>query len=151
MREIKFRYWDLEYKDWVELPALIGDYQADSYRTYSDPFPMSSFMNGEYQERLTDGLLVIQQYTGLKDQNGVEIYEGDIVEWGMSLDQINPFPKLRYVEFCERQLIYKVVEVGDLPSSLDYLYEAAPMSTRWCRVVGSIHENPELIEQWVEN
>jgi uncharacterized phage protein (TIGR01671 family) len=141
MRERKFKFWckgtsenaNFNKKGWWSYPNFL----LNKYYAHLDIFESPDF--------------IACQYTGLKDKDGKEIYEGDIVEWGMSLDQNKAFPRLRYVEFCERQLIYKVVEVGDLPSSLDYLYEAAPMSTRWCRVVGSIHETPELIEQWVEN
>ncbi len=88
---------------------------------------------------------ILLKFTGQKDVNETDIYEGDLIEWGMSHDQIKAFPRLRFVEFNEKQLIYKVVEVGDLPSSVDYLYEAAPKSTRWCKVVGNIYENPELL------
>ena len=134
-REIKFKFWCLgtsenlnfNKKGWWYYPNFL----LNKYYSNLDIFNSPDF--------------VACQYTGLKDQNGVEIYEGDILEWGVSLDPIKPFRRLRYVEFCQRQLIYKAVEIGDLPASLDYLYEAAPQSTRWCRVIGSIHENPILL------
>lgn len=105
----------------------------------------------EFQIPFLDDNWVVQQYTGMVDINGIELYEGDIVEWGMSHDMINPFPRLRVIEFYLPQLIYKVVEVGDLPSSVDYLYEASPKSTRWCKVIGNIFENPELLNTSVSS
>ena len=137
-REIKFRVWDGD-----------GFLNSDTYCL----FPMDGYGNllevrklMEYgrMETLADAVMV--RYTGLKDKNGVEIYEGDILEWGMSHDQTNPLPRMKFVEFYEPQLIYKAVDVGDLPASVDYLYEARPDSTRWCKVVGNIYENPELLE-----
>jgi uncharacterized phage protein (TIGR01671 family) len=125
MREIKFKIYDKN-----DTNCIIG------------PFNWNKLPQFLFPENFT-----VLQYTGLKDKNGKEVYEGDIVRWGMSHDLKNAFPKLRFVEFCERQLIYKVVEVGDLPSSLDYLYEAKQPSTRWCEVIGNIFENPELLKQ----
>jgi len=125
MREIKFKIYDKN-----DTNCIIG------------PFNWNKLPQFLFPENFT-----VLQYTGLKDKNGKEVYEGDIVRWGMSHDLKNAFPKLRFVEFCERQLIYKVVEVGDLPSSLDYLYEAKQPSTRWCEVIGNIYKNPELLKQ----
>lgn len=138
MREIKFRVWEVSKKQFI--------YEWDaSYKRLAISFTGEVY-HGGYDDVLANKEYIVQQYTGVKDKNGKEVYEGDIVRWGMSHDLKNAFPRLRFVEFCERQLIYKVVEVGDLPSSLDYLYEAKQPSTRWCEVIGNIYENPELLE-----
>jgi len=126
MREIKFRAWDgISKKMWhnVTLDA------CHIYGEYSDELEGP---NGTMPRWDTNPLM---QFTGLRDKNGREIYEGDIVEY---FDEHE----------CRRQ---SVVEYGDgYFSPLVVVEEGHNCIDRYCadcfEVVGNIWENGDLLK-----
>lgn len=110
MREIKFRAW-------CKLDEILYDWER-----VKKEFTLEYF---------DDRGLIFQQYTGLKDKNGVEIYEGDIVNhyWSNEVGE----------SFCHKTVI---------KNPFDYKANEA-MYFNYCdglEVIGNIYENPELLK-----
>lgn len=130
MREIKFRAWDKERMVMYDVDGLLPPWsecwqskvEVDARRGDTEYF-------GIYNEGCDT---VLMQYTGLKDKNGVEIYEGDILDFG-----------LRYKkEYRNREV--KIPEIFYLSGEERERYSRLLDFTKF-EVIGNIYENPELL------
>jgi len=110
MREIKFRAWQ------VNTRKMLLDSTFLNYQTMLD------FNSKNY---------IMLQYTGLKDKNGVEIYEGDIVK-----EHFGAYGEVKYVNGC---FILQLVDARPLA---EYIICDFGNKTE---VIGNIYENKELL------
>ena len=118
-RAIKFRAWDKSTNEMLQQPL-------DSIFGASR---LLGFVAG--------GNIEIMQYTGLKDKNGKEIYEGDIVTGiGEGSLQVVPFYGDVVVWLTSGWGVNNEL-AGKVPLHMIYGYE----------IIGNIYENPELLEQ----
>lgn len=117
MREIKFRGKRIDNGEWV-----YGDLSTKNL--FNEPMI--------YEEEWADYAVIpetVGQYTGLKDKNGVEIYEGDL---------------LQFEDYPPQEVVW---EDGGFAVEDYYLadwYDGAV-------VIGNIHDNPELMEGGSKN
>ena len=123
-REIKFRVWseeDREYRTDCNLTGLFNSVTGTPATIYSD--------EGDRFD--------IEQYTGLKDKNGKEIYEGDIVFFFTE-----HFDKATG-GFDGEDEHNATVEWFD--SGFAFMDKIPYDPNIECEVIGNIHENPELL------
>lgn len=136
-REIKFRAWDLIRKRMV-VEDLQMDYKND--KEFENPFDNAYDEQGRQIEDV-----IFMQFTGLKDKNGKEIYEGDIVSvedksWNDEKEDVEIIEiRKDIVELQPPRLWLKNEEFG---------YEGEELVIPSdCVVIGNIYENPGLLEE----
>lgn len=121
MREIKFRFFDKESKQ------LSRGYTLDELKQIFSGATRNTGVEAWFGFNWPT--LIKSQFTGLKDKNGKEIFEGDILE---------KYPKVRgKVIFDEDVGCFKVIW-----EELSWDYVSGDKE-----VIGNIYENPELLEE----
>lgn len=134
MREIKFRIWSRHFNQWMNHCGAIDCCgRVVSLYVKKDGTQITPMWT-----QFPDDDITIQQFTGLKDKNGKEIYEGDVIQYNRrsSYDGIN-----FEVKWNEDNWGWVLVS-----KNKDYLVnERTPEGNRYSfvEVVGNVFENPE--------
>ncbi len=147
-RQLKFRIWNKQHKTWLENDASLHCFSnwsicpftgklTDYVGVISSDFETYSASPAPDYYTTADGIVnespyVIQQFTGLKDSNEKEIYEGDILKWHQGNNNLSE------VIYENGSFFVKGINWGAYWYLGDYnnVYE----------VIGNIFENPELLK-----
>lgn len=128
MKGLKFRVWDKERECYLDETELAGITPDGKYILYIEEEEVSRL---EIDENY-----VVEFDTGLKDKNGKEIYEGDIVEY-TTCYYGNEKRHRKVVEWKE----WDSDDFGE-PHNLGYSNLSECME-----VIGNVHENADLLEE----
>ena len=140
MRIIKFRAWNPELNK------------------MSKPFSFGQILNfwDTNFKSLEPDKEIVMQFTGLLDKNGKEIFEGDIVRWGMhggswgheiwnryAEVEINPDLQFRIIHYIHS-------ETGEKRPTDNYIFHfgkfAYTETEQFLEIIGNVFENPELLK-----
>lgn len=129
MREIKFRAWDKFEKQWMDAPIIDG---ANGKMMAFSP------LDGTFVRQFSDAEVEIVEYTGIDSEDGLEIFEGDIVKqeetlFGVVDTDLELTGVVKMLEGCW------VIDSG---KDSVYLWS----ETACHQILGNIYENPELLE-----
>ena len=152
----KFRLWFDKDKRWIHGPHERND--LDGVNLFGETIILGAFMDGISIEDLND--CVSLQFTGIRDKNGKDIFEGDIVaatvnqaygHWGENLppnwitrhfvviyDETQASYQSRYIDW------FRTCAGSDDGKPVGGLLSQRTASQEW-EVIGNVFDNPELL------
>lgn len=122
MRSLKFRAWSNENNRYCDFVTLDEDGRWIGWIKSSGVYLTTIDIN-------------LEQYTGLKDKNDKEVYEGDLVE----VEDVGRFEVKWYNEIAS--FLFK----PNMQMKYHPPFNSSQMSV--CEVIGNVHKNPELLKE----
>lgn len=137
MREIKFRAFNGMGMEYNVVAGKFGHFYVNPYNNGMDEKDSTSLtpFNTKYEDTVP-----LMQFTGLKDKNGKEIYEGDIISSdNFSSNLVIGYSNEKAAFVGSRTNSFKISEIYNF---LDDIV----IDDNW-EVIGNIYESPELLKQ----
>lgn len=144
MREIKFRGKNLNTKEWVYGDLLQWNDGETAIGVHGQFIDDGYHFNENYDKTPYVDETTVGQYTGLKDKNGKEIYEGDIISVN------GKYPKL--IRYIDEWASYCLANLTDLDCDLKTRYWQQVSPCWWTdykreiKVIGNVYDNLELVK-----
>lgn len=158
MREIKFRAWDKEEEIMFNVGAIAWSHNVFNTSNYVFGSNPHCYENKCQSPKHLNEECKFMQYTGLKDKNGKEIYEGDILS----------YKHIKYtdcskedIEEIEEEVLIGLITYRPLASIIKPYSEnvmclgydnvnkeclVIDLESEELEVIGNIYENPELLK-----
>lgn len=132
MRELKFRGITLNTNEWVYGSLLQSE--IDVNELYVEAFICERFANEAQLNKIKVDPKTVGQFTGLRDKNGIDIYEGDIC-------------RIEYYDegFKNGQVVFRDSHSGYYLESDFGQISMGSWGPEYIEVIGNIHQNPELL------
>lgn len=141
MRELKFRAYSNKFKGMI--------YESKTYH-------IDVMANTVWKDLIDDESPILMQYTGLKDRNEIELYEGDIVKelrgdgkiWRIGRIEFD-YTGARYISRVDSNPYYvRSTPEHEITPSMDDGIIDKPLwdMERPIEIIGNIYENPELLK-----
>lgn len=124
-REIKFRVWDKFQNKFLDYPCYFNSKDSNEFTAFDRYF------------KCDEEGCIVQQYTGLKDKNDREIYEGDIII-------CHPDSQEKCIVDWSPDGIWWATDLIQPPEREHYGQELYMYPK--CQVIGNILENPDLLK-----
>lgn len=148
MREIKFRGKNLNTKEWVYGDLLQWNDGETAIGVHGQFIDDGYHFNENYDKTPYVDETTVGQYTGLKDKNGKEIYEGDLIKAPSGRIYSVIFSTWKYEEKREFLKVIDLYEHTGWCISLDGVNPCELLDFEVCQgsVIGSVYDNPELLK-----
>lgn len=139
-RQLKFRAWDDKNKKWLfgyEYPNL-GGFNLTGEVVLLGEISTPSLQDWNH--------INIDQFTGLEDKNGKEIYEGDILQGDNSVIYSVFYDEGSFM--AEVEALFLNGSKEDALNKFPFPYPLRDMQLSSISIIGNVHENLNLLKQW---
>ena len=141
MKELKFRVWHTKLCHYLKDNEFYINPDGSVYsafESYDDKIIDTNYIENFSRDDFDERYIIVEQYTGLKDKNGKEIYEGDI---------LGDMWRDGYIAWCDKckQLQYHILTHECMACLGDVQWYELVNDNDKLEVIGNIHENDDLL------